>query len=159
MIVIGIILSVFGIGFFCWLLFALAVYALPFFAAMTAGIAAFHGGAGVVGAIAVGVGASVITLGAGQVAFAVVRSPLIRAAIALLFAAPAAIAGYHAALSLAHLGVPSQGWEEAFAILGAVLVGGTAWGRMTLRADPLGSDTPPPPGSAQPLLTAAAKEG
>lgn len=156
MIVIGIILSVFGIGFFCWLLFALAVYALPFFAAMTAGIAAFHGG---VGAIAVGVGASVITLGAGQVAFAVVRSPLIRAAIALLFAAPAAIAGYHAALSLAHLGVPSQGWEEAFAILGAVLVGGTAWGRITLRADPLGSDTPPPPGSAQPLLTAAAKEG
>ena len=33
MIVIGIILSVFGIGFLCWLLFTLAVYALPFFAA------------------------------------------------------------------------------------------------------------------------------
>ena len=31
MIIIGIILSAFGIGFFCWLLFTLAVYALPFF--------------------------------------------------------------------------------------------------------------------------------
>ena len=31
MIIVGIILSVFGIGFFCWLLFTLAVYALPFF--------------------------------------------------------------------------------------------------------------------------------
>jgi hypothetical protein len=30
-LVIGIILTVFGIGFFCWLLFKLAVYALPFF--------------------------------------------------------------------------------------------------------------------------------
>lgn len=40
MIVIGSILSVFSIGFFCWLLFALAIYALPFFAGMTAGLAA-----------------------------------------------------------------------------------------------------------------------
>ena len=34
MIIVGIILSVFGIGFFCWLLFTLAVYALPFFAGL-----------------------------------------------------------------------------------------------------------------------------
>jgi len=44
MLVIGIIFSVFGIGFFCWLLFTLALYALPFFAGLTAGIAAFHSG-------------------------------------------------------------------------------------------------------------------
>lgn len=29
MLVVGLILSVFGIGPFCWLIFALAVYALP----------------------------------------------------------------------------------------------------------------------------------
>ena len=40
MIIVGIILSVFGIGFFCWLLFTLAVYALPFFAGLSAGLAA-----------------------------------------------------------------------------------------------------------------------
>jgi len=32
MLIVGIIFSVFGIAFFCWLLFTLAVYALPFFA-------------------------------------------------------------------------------------------------------------------------------
>jgi len=44
MIVIGLILSVFGVGFLCWLLFTLAVYALPLFAGMTAGLAAYHSG-------------------------------------------------------------------------------------------------------------------
>lgn len=153
--IIGIIFSVFGIGFFCWLLFTLAVYALPFFATVTAGLAAFHSGAGVIGAIVVGIVAGAVTLGAGQLAVIVAGSPLIRAAIALLFATPAAVAGYHAALAVAHIGVSSQGWREAFAIIGAILVGGTAWGRMTLRPDPLGSGRPPPSGSAQPLLTAA----
>jgi hypothetical protein len=30
MVVIGLVLSVVGLGFFCWLLFTLPVYALPF---------------------------------------------------------------------------------------------------------------------------------
>ena len=51
MLVIGVILSMFGIGLFCWLIFALAVYALPFFIGLTAGMAAFHSGAGVLGAL------------------------------------------------------------------------------------------------------------
>ena len=146
MIIIGIILGAFGIGLFCWLLFTLAVYALPFSASLTAGLAAFHSGAGTIGAIVVGIVAGAVTLGAGQLAFAVARSLLIRAAIALLLAAPASVAGYHATLALAHIGVPSQGWRQAFAIIGAILVGGTAWGRMTFLAGPLGSGKPPPPG-------------
>jgi hypothetical protein len=32
MIIIGIVLSFVGLGFLCWLLFTLAVYALPLFA-------------------------------------------------------------------------------------------------------------------------------
>src|SRR5882672_5119707 len=35
---IGIVLSVFGLGFFCWLFFTLAVYALPFLAGLKAPI-------------------------------------------------------------------------------------------------------------------------
>jgi hypothetical protein len=158
MIVIGIILGAFGIGFFCWLLFTLAVYVLPFFASVTAGLAAFHSGAGVIGAIAVGAVAGIITLIAGQLAFAVIPSLLIRAAVGLLFAVPAAVAGYHATLALAQIGVPSHDWREAFAIIGAILVGGTAWGRMALPADPLGTARPSPAGSVQPLLTAASTE-
>ena len=136
MIIIGLILGAVGIGFFCWLLFTLAVYALPSFASVTAGLAAFHSGAGVIGAIVVGIIAGAVTLGAGQFAFAVVGSQPIRAALALLFTTPAALAGYHATLALAHIGVSSQGWREAFAIIGAILVGGTAWGRMTLLGGP-----------------------
>jgi hypothetical protein len=134
--VIGLVLSAAGVGFFCWLLLTLAVYALPFFADLTAGLAAFHSGSGVIGALAVGALAGGATLAIGQIAFATVRTPLIRATIALLFAVPAAIAGYHATFGLAHIGIPSEAWREAFAIVGAVLVGGTAWARMSLFVPP-----------------------
>ena len=40
------LLSVVGLGFLCWLLFSLAVYALPFFVAVTVGYYAFENGAG-----------------------------------------------------------------------------------------------------------------
>ena len=81
MLIIGLVLSVFGIGFFCWLLFILAVYALPFVAGLTAGLAAYHSGAGIPGAIIVAIIAGGVTLTIGQIAFATIRSPLIRAAI------------------------------------------------------------------------------
>jgi hypothetical protein len=136
MLVIGLVLSVAGIGVLCRLLFTLAVYALHFFAGLTVGLAAFQGDSGVIGALAVGGLAGSATLAIGQIAFATMRTPLIRAAIALLFTVPAAVAGYHATFGLAHIGVPSEGWREAFAIVGAFLVGGTAWARMSLLAQP-----------------------
>ena len=108
MLIPGIVLSVVGVGFFCWLLFTLAVYALPFFTGLTAALAAFHVGSGVIGALVIGVLAGGATLAIGQIAFATAQTPLIRAAIALLYAAPAAIAGYHAALGLALIAVPSK---------------------------------------------------
>jgi hypothetical protein len=132
MFVIGLVLSVAGIGFFGWLLFTLVVYALPFFAGMTVGLAAFPGDSGVIGALVVGVLAGGATLAIGRVAVATVRTPLTRDAIALLFTVPAGVAGYHATFGLAQIGVPSEGWREAFAIVGAVFVGGTAWARMSL---------------------------
>jgi hypothetical protein len=109
MLILGLVPIVAGIGFLCWLLFTLAVYALPFFAGLTVGLAAFHGDSGVIGALVVGVLAGGSPLAIGQIAFATVRAPLIRAAIALLFAEPAAVAGYHATFGLAHIGVPSEG--------------------------------------------------
>ena len=158
MVVIGLILGIFSIGFFCWLLFTLAIYALPSFAGLTAGLAALHGGAGVLGALVIGAAAGIATLIAGQIAFAATRSIIIRAAVALLFAVPAAIAGYHATLGLAEIGVPSQGWRVAFSIIGAMVVGGMAWGRMTLFASSLRTDPRPPAGSAKPSLAAVVSE-
>ena len=74
MIIVGFALSLFGVGFLCWLLFTLAVYATPFFVGVTAALAAFNHGAGVIGALVVGLIASVVTLVASQAAFAVVKS-------------------------------------------------------------------------------------
>jgi hypothetical protein len=136
MIAIGIILSFISLGFMCWLLFALAVQALPVFVGLTVGLAAYHSGSGEIGAFLVGLIAGAVTLAAGQIAVAAFRSPVIRTAIALVFAVPAAMAGYHAALGLAQLGVPAELWQQAFAMIGAVAVGATAWARLALPNPP-----------------------
>jgi hypothetical protein len=141
MLILGIILSVFAIGFFCWLLFTLAVYALPFFVGMTAGFAAYHAGYGVFAAALIAIIAGGATLGIGQVAFALVRAPLLRAAIALVFAVPAAIAGYHATLGIAHICIAPGAVSQILAAIGAAMVGGTAWSRMALFLSPtIGQD-------------------
>jgi hypothetical protein len=72
MIIFGPLLVIVGIGFFCWLLFTLAVFALPFFVGLTIGIWAFHTGAGVLGGITVGLVAGGVTFGIGQLALAFV---------------------------------------------------------------------------------------
>lgn len=136
MLITGIVLNLVGLGFLCWLLFTLAVHALPFFVAVTLGLAAFHSGAGVVGAILVALVSGAVSQITGKIAFAATRSPPLRAAIAAVFAAPAAIAGYHVALSLADFGAPLAIWREAFALIGATMVGGTAWARIAPYASP-----------------------
>ncbi len=149
MIVIGIILSIFGIGFLCWVLFTLAVYALPFFAAVSAGMYAYETGAGPIGVIAVGLIAGALTLVIGQLTFAAVRSTWIRVVVALLFAAPAALAGYHATLGLTRLTMPSESWQMAFSVIGAVVVGITALARIAAiqpayPTQAVSGSTPPP---------------
>src|SRR5258708_11008692 len=108
MIVIGIILSFISLGFLCWVLFAVAVHALLVFVGLDAGVAAYQTGSGEIGAFLVGLIAGALTLAAGQIAVAAFRSPVIRTAIALAFAVPASMAGYHAALGLSQLGVPAE---------------------------------------------------
>ena len=89
------------------------------------------------------------------------RSSLaLRAVIAAAFAVPAAIAGYHAVLGLSQIGVPSLVWREVFAWIGAIVIGGTAWARMTVFAEPLplrssGASRNEP----QPVLTGATHQG
>lgn len=147
MLVIGLVLGVFGIGLFVGLIFTLSIYALPFFVALNAGIAALHSGAGVLAGLIAGVIAGALTLAIGQIAFATVRPMALRAVIAAVFAIPAAIAGYHAVLGLTKIFVPSSLlWHEVFAWGGAVIIGCTAWARMTILTEPL----PPRPGRAAP---------
>jgi hypothetical protein len=136
MFVAGLVLSIFDLGFFCWLLFTLAVYALPFLAGLTAGLAAFQSGAGFIGALVVGllIGSSVLAI--GQMIFATVRAPLIRLLIGLVYAAPATIAAYHLCFALSGIGVPAGDWQPVFAAAGAAVVGLTAFARMALLIPP-----------------------
>lgn len=144
MLIIGIILSFVGLGYLCWLIFALAVDALPLFAGFTAALAAYRSDSGPIAAIAVGAIMSVMVLFAGQIAFRTLRSTPVRAAIALLFAMPAAVAGYHAAHGLAYLVVPIEGWRQTMAVAGAIMVATIAWARITLSA-PNDPSRPLPP--------------
>ena len=133
---IGIVLGVFGLGLFCWLLFTLAVYALPFLAGLTVGLAAFHGGSGLFGALVAGLFAGIATLVLGQIVFAAVRTPLIRLVIGLIYAAPATVAGYQLSFALTGIGVPAGGWQHIFAAVGAGAIGLTAFARMALYVPP-----------------------
>jgi hypothetical protein len=135
MLALGLVLNTVGIGLFCWLIFTLAVYALPVFVAVTVGMAAFHSGAGFLGAPLVGIVAGSVTLAIGQTAFAIARFPILRAAIAAAFAVPAAIAGYYVVFAMSQLGMPSLAWCEVFACLGAVFIGGTAWTKVNVFAE------------------------
>ena len=131
MIIFGPLLVIVGIGFFCWLLFTLAVFALPFFAGITAGAWAYDTGAGWLGAILVGVVAAGLTLGIGQVLLGIVRPLWARMLIALAFVAPAAIAGYFATHGIVQHTMPSDTWQMVFSVIGAIAVGVTAFAKLT----------------------------
>jgi hypothetical protein len=131
MLVLGLVLNTVGIGLFCWLIFTLAVYALPFFIGLGVGLAAFHAGAGVLGALLAGIAGAALTLAIGQLSVAMATSRIFRIVVAAMFVVPAAVAGYQLALGILQLGSQSLLWRESLACLGAVLVGATAWTRMT----------------------------
>jgi hypothetical protein len=135
-IVTGIVLSFVVLAYLCWLLFALAVCALPFFAGATAALAAYDSGSGLIAGIVVGVITASIVVVLGRVAFAWLRSSVTRAALALLFIVPAAVAGYHATLGLVHLFVPAEAWRGAVAIAGATVVAVTAGVRLAYSPPP-----------------------
>jgi hypothetical protein len=136
MIIIGVLLSIAAISFVCWLLFTLAVFALPFFAGVTAGMWAYDTGAGWLGAIIVGAVAGMSTFGIGQFLLVAVRPLWARIVIALAFVAPATSAGYHATHGIVKHTIPSEGWQVAFSVFGAVAIGLTALIRLAAMATP-----------------------
>ncbi|MBO9107309.1 hypothetical protein J5288_01180 [Agrobacterium sp. S2/73] len=132
----GILSGIAAIGVLCWLLFTLAVFALPFFAGVSAGTWAYSSGAGWLGAILVGLAAAAVTLGLGQFLLAFIRPLWIRLTIALAFVAPAALAGYHATHGIVKHTMPSDIWQLIFSVIGAIAVGVTALIRVTAMGTP-----------------------
>jgi hypothetical protein len=127
----GIILSVLGLGGFCFLLFRSVVYALPLFVGFAAALWAFDTGAGPIAAIGASAVIGCATFGIFQLAFGLARSAAARMLVALVFAAPAAFAGYHVVFGLAQYGMSSDVWRHVFAAVGATVIGFTAVARLT----------------------------
>ena len=130
------ILSLLGLGVICWVLFSLAVYALPFFVAVTVGHTLYTSEVGLIGAIAAAFFAGAATLILGQIAFATIRSTPVRLTLGALYAFPAGIAGFHAIKGLSGMGDADETWTLVSAGIGAVIVGVTAWGRVAALAGP-----------------------
>ena len=136
MMILGILLSIVAIGFFCWLLFTLAVFALPLFAGVTMGVWAYHAGAGWPGGIAVGAVAAFLTLLVGQIMLMLARPLWLRVGVALAFVAPATIAGFYATHGIVKHAMPSETWQIAFSVVGAIAVGIAAFLRIAPMAAP-----------------------
>ena len=135
--ILGVIFSLTGICLLIALMFNMAIYALPLFAGVTAGRFAFASGAGWFGAIVVGAVAAGLTLAVAQVVLTFSKSTLVRLAVALAFAAPAAFAGYHVVLGLSHIGGAHGFWQSVFAGVGAVFIAGAALARLATPILPL----------------------
>lgn len=114
------------------LLWSLAVHALPLWCGGLAAMAVHAGGGGIAAAALSGLAAAIITLVIGQLLIGTARSPLLRIGVGLAFAAPAAIAGYHAALGLS----AASGAEDISRVVisaTAALLAAVAAYRVTLR--------------------------
>lgn len=136
MIFLNILLLAGVICLLCWLVFTLAVYALPLFVGATIGILAHSSGAGALGGFIAGTLAAGTIAILGQLMFAFARSLWVRLTVAVLFAGPAAVAGYTATHGIAKHLMPSDGWQVALSVVGAVAVGVTALFRMAGAASP-----------------------
>jgi hypothetical protein len=143
MIILAILASIAAIGLLCWLLFTLAVFALPVFVGFAAGAWAHGAGVGIPGAILVGIVAAAVTFAIGQIVIAFARPMWLKLAVAVIFVAPAAVAGFHATHGVVKHLLPSNAWQITFSVIGAVAVGITAFIRvagMATASSPAGRD-------------------
>ncbi len=144
MLVFGILFLLFVLVLLRRLLFDLArlvvglmAHTLPFFIGFTAGTMGYRHGAGVVGAVLLGVLVAGAAVALGQMAFNLARSAALRGVIALVYAVPAAMAGYYVALNLARVVIASPGLCQVLATLSAIVAGGVCVLGMIRLAPPL----------------------
>ena len=124
---IGFALIIVAVLLCCALLFRLSIYALPLFVAFLAGSTVYQGGNGIIAALAAAAIAAIILLAVAQLALAFAKSDLTRAVIGVAFAAPAAVAGYHAVHGIAVATMPPSAWQNVVALLGAAIIAAASW--------------------------------
>lgn len=123
-------MSVALIALLCVLAYTLAIYALPFMLGLTAAQFAYQTGSGLIGAGLVGLFSAGVAFGILAVLFETIRTPIICLIVALIFAAPAAVAGYALVHGVTKEAVPSEVWRQIFCIVGGGFVGVSALARL-----------------------------
>ncbi len=123
-------LTILGLGAICWLMFTLAVYALPFWIGLSAAFWLHADDQGLLVAIVGGVAAAGIVAVLGEIVFARVRSVPLRLAIGLIYAIPAGLAGFHMTKGVTALTGAGDTAALVLAGLGALIIGATAWARI-----------------------------
>jgi hypothetical protein len=130
MIAAVMLMSVALVGILCVVAYTLATYALPLMIGFAAARFAYHTGSGLIGASLVGLFAAAAAFAVFSVLFATLRSPIPRLIVALIFAAPAAIAGYALVHGVTYESIPSAIWRQIFCVVGGALVGLSALMRL-----------------------------
>src|SRR5229473_3166409 len=130
MIAAVMLMSVALVVILCVVAYALATYALPLMLGFAVARFAYHTGSGPIGACFIGVIAAAAAFGVFSVLFATLRSPILRLIVALIFAAPAAIAGYALVHGVTYEAIPSAIWRQIFCYIGGALVGVSALMRL-----------------------------
>src|SRR5713226_8356890 len=130
MIAAMMLMSVALVGILCVVAYTLAACALPLMLGFAAARFAYHTGSGLIGASFIGLIAAAAAFGVFSVLFAKLRSPILRLIVALVFAAPAAIAGYALVHGVTYEAIPSAIWRQIFCIISGALVGVSALMRL-----------------------------
>lgn len=134
--IIAIIACVVLTGMLCMLFFTLATYALPFMLGLEVARFAYHSGSGFLGAVLVGIVVGMLVFGLAFLLLGIVRSPVLQIAVALVYTAPAVVAGYALVYGITHEYVASDIWRQLFCIAGGLFVGFSALLRLTAATGP-----------------------
>lgn len=114
----------------CVLAYTLAVYALPLMLGVEAAKWAYASGSGLIGAGLVGLVAGAAAYGLLVVLFMAARPLTLRLAVVLVFATPAAVAGFALVHGITHEAVPSEVWRVIFCLIGGGVTGLSALMRL-----------------------------
>jgi hypothetical protein len=121
-------------GTLCVLAYRFAVHALPIMIGFQVAYTTYGTGAGLIGAGIVGFVAGAAAFGLLSVVFVSAKSPIARVIIGLIFALPAAGAGYTLFSGFSASAIPSETWRQIFCIIGGVFVGAAALTRLAVPA-------------------------
>ena len=124
---IGFALIIIAVYLCCGLLVRLSIHALPLFVAFAVASAAYRADYGIVLALVEAALAGILTMASAQIALGLVRSDFGRAVIGLVFAVPAALAGYYAAHGIAAATMPASFWQIAVSLIGSGVIAVASW--------------------------------